>query len=179
MRRAAQYRSFLHLVFWILPILMGLEQLGTLNEKERQARAAVVTTASSRISHAPVTPASFVPELATLDTLLPVPEGFVGKAKVNYSYTYGPEYETPLSLYRRRLVVIVTPPGASETEVDTELRAVARREYGRGALTVRVVALPPNGTGREAGKLLFAPHGSWDKTDRVYGIDEYEAVITR
>jgi hypothetical protein len=60
------------------------------------------------------------------------------------------------------------------------MRAAARQAFDKGALSVKVQAH----TGRDASTiespvatLTFAPYGMWDKTDRVYFLGDYKAVI--
>lgn len=123
-----------------------------------------------------------IPDSIRLDALLPVPDGFVSKAKESSAYTLGPSTVFGFKEYKRRLIAIVTPLGASEKEIDAELYTAARREYERGASIVRVVAFNPDGStitsaSQECGSLLFAPYGNWDRTEAIYFLSTYEAVI--
>lgn len=175
MKKAAQYKSFLHLVFWILPVVLGLDQVNTLLEKEREEREAQAMQMAR-----PQEVATVPPPPSEIETLLPVPDGFKSVAVVT-KIEYSSVIQGFGSVFQRRILRVSLPEGLALTDVDTNLRKVARKAFEEGAMSVKVVAHESGGhlaiSEEPVATLVFAPEGEWDRTDHIYSLDTYETVI--
>lgn len=182
MRKVAQYKSFLRLVFWVLPVVMGLDQIATLNAKEGEAREAqMVAVAMAESFRASMLLESRAQKPVTLDTLLPLPKGFKPKYRVEDTTNGIAVKEPGAAIINTQHLYVTVPDRMPQKRIDDNMRAVAREAFEHGAMCVEVVAYY-----RREGHhtpvvatLTFAPYGQWDRTDRVYDLEEYKAVIWR
>lgn len=142
-----------------------------------------ITVGFTPASIAPSTPTTLISTTSQADplpieTLLPVEDGFKTAARIEkVLVTDLPMPSQDLS-YQRRIVLVTLPDGMGQADVDANLRVVCREVFEDGAMSVLVVASSGVGTGsKQIASLTFAPQGTWAKTDRIYDLCEYSAVI--
>lgn len=118
---------------------------------------------------------------AVIDALLPVAEGFKSKATITKVEDATIRRAAGITKYPRQIITVSLPYNLGPDEVDANLREVARHAFEDGVLNVVVVACRPVHPGYSSllpvATLTFAPYGDFDKTDRVYSINNYRAAI--
>ena len=122
------------------------------------------------------------PQIAMIDRLLPVPNGVWRPVEIKTSRYDNVDHGAGQPDCVRNIVTVEAPDNMSSQEVDENLRAVAREAFEKGAISVMVFAFSPH-TKVSANRypvatLTFAPYGDWDRTDRIYNLEEYKTVIS-
>lgn len=145
-----------------------------------------MTGAFAPPSVAPSTPTTLVTTTSQADplpieTLLPVEDGFKTVARIEKVLITDLPMPSQDVSYQRRIVLVTLPDGMGQAAVDANLRAICREVFEDGAMSVLVVGFNASGGIRIGSKqiasLTFAPQGTWAKTDRIYDLCDYSAVI--
>ncbi len=151
-----------------LPLVMIQQSI----QKGKTEKTLLATTVTATPVAATSTP---------IEQLLPVEGTFMRAAKVFWTDVPPPSQTYDNQMYRRATIVVTVPATMTNDVIYANLRAVARRAFQDGMHSVLVYAYKA-GSGDHPGAkciadLTFAPYGEWERTDRVYKIDEYETVI--
>ncbi len=120
--------------------------------------------------------------VAMIDKRFPVADGFKHVDKIVWNHMQG-GYHCPDNIDSSiNDLGVAFPKNMPIQEIDANLRAIARELFEEGAKYVTISAFSGDPTGdapypEEVAHLIFAPYGDLRKTDRLYHLDEYKAVI--